>query len=283
MKKDYFKGRKMVLATKHEKEKVMAPILERELGVKIIVPTDFDTDKFGTFTRDIERTGNQLEAARKKALAGTKHSGLDLAISSEGSFGAHPECAWLSSNFELVLLVDTENNIEIRGHHRSQETNASGEYVSTIAEAKEIVLKWGFPEHGVIVRNSENGTKIYKGIRTLEALEKCVGKLLGGLFSKKVFIETDLRAHMNPTRMKNIKLATEDLVKNAKNLCPTCGCPGFSVIDVEKGLPCSLCRLPTDLVSLYIYGCQKCEYKQKLPRQDGLKTIEPGQCGHCNP
>jgi len=45
MKKDYFKGRKMVLATKHEKEKVMVPILERELGVKIIVPTDFDTDK----------------------------------------------------------------------------------------------------------------------------------------------------------------------------------------------------------------------------------------------
>jgi len=273
----------MILATKHEKEKVMASILERELGVKIIVPTDFDTDKFGTFTRDIKRSGNQLEAARKKALEGMEHSGADLAISSEGSFGSHPECPWLPSNFELVLLVDKFNNIEISGHHRSQETNASGEYVSTVEEAKEIVLKWGFPEHGVIVRNSENGTKIYKGIKTFEELDKYVGKLLGGLFSKKVFIETDLRAHMNPTRMKNIKLATVDLVKNAKNLCPKCVCPGFSIIDVEKGLPCSLCGLVTDLVSLCIYGCQKCKYEQKLPRPDGLKNAEPGQCNYCNP
>ncbi len=45
MNKDYFKGRILVLATKHEKEKVMANILEKELGVQVVVPADFDTDK----------------------------------------------------------------------------------------------------------------------------------------------------------------------------------------------------------------------------------------------
>ena len=32
-----FKGRNLLIATKHEKEKVIAPILEKELGVKCFV------------------------------------------------------------------------------------------------------------------------------------------------------------------------------------------------------------------------------------------------------
>lgn len=62
----YFQGRTAVIANKHKKEQVIAPILEKELGIKIIVPKDIDTDKFGTFTRDIPRKGIQLYTARKK-------------------------------------------------------------------------------------------------------------------------------------------------------------------------------------------------------------------------
>lgn len=58
-----FHGRTVVLATMHGKEKVMAPILEKELGVKVILPQNFDSDQFGTLTGDKARTGNQLEAA----------------------------------------------------------------------------------------------------------------------------------------------------------------------------------------------------------------------------
>ena len=281
--KDYFKGRTAVLATKHEKEKVMEAILEKGLGVKVVVPADFDTDQFGAFTREIKRAGNQLEAARSKALAGMELMGADLVISSEGSFGSHPECPWLPSNLELVLLIDKANDIEIRGHSRSSNTNASGIYVSSLAEAKETAEKWGFPEHGLIVRDSENGNIIYKGITTYEELEKHVSQLLGNLFAKKVFLETDLRAHMNPTRMDNIRSATEDLVKNAKNICPRCSCPGFSIVDVKKGLPCSGCGFATDMVSVYVYGCQKCKQEQEKPRPDGKETADPGQCNYCNP
>ncbi len=283
MSKDYFKGRTLVLATKHEKEKVMAQILEKELGVKVVVPADFDTDQFGTFTREIKRTGDQLETARRKALAGMAHTGIDLGVSSEGSFGSHPEIPWMPSNFELVLLVDSVNGIEIRGHDRSTETNASGDYVSSIDEAREVAEKWGFPKHGLVVRNSENGSIIYKGITTYEELEKRVRQLLGRFFAKKVFLETDLRAHMNPTRMKNIRSATEDLVKNAKSLCPKCDCPGFVIIDVKRGLPCGGCGTATDVVSMYIYGCQQCKYKKEQPCSDGKETADPEQCNYCNP
>jgi len=279
---NYFKGRKAVLATMHGKEKVIAPLL-KELDIEVVVPLALNTDLFGTFTRDIKRAGNQLEAARAKAKVALAITGLDLAIASEGSFGSHPAIPWVQSNLELVLLVDKENDIEIRGHARSSETNANGIYVSSFAEAKKIVKEWGFPKHGLVVRNSENGNTIYKGITTYEELENRIQQLLGIIFRKKVFIETDLRAHMNPTRMKNIGIATEDLLKNMKSFCPKCQCPGFVVIDAKKGLPCGGCGLATDMICSYIYGCQKCKYEEKRLRPDTMKATDPGQCNYCNP
>ncbi len=76
--REFFAGRTLVLGTKHKKEKVIAPILERELGVRVIVPDNFDTDQFGTFTREIARAGNQLEAARRKATAAMDLLGADF-------------------------------------------------------------------------------------------------------------------------------------------------------------------------------------------------------------
>jgi hypothetical protein len=62
-----FTNRVAVLATMHQKERVIAPILEENLGIKVIVPENFNTDAFGTFTREIKRPGNQIEVARLKA------------------------------------------------------------------------------------------------------------------------------------------------------------------------------------------------------------------------
>ena len=38
-----FEGRNLVIATKHEKQKVIAPILEKALGVNCFVANDLDT------------------------------------------------------------------------------------------------------------------------------------------------------------------------------------------------------------------------------------------------
>ena len=50
-----FKGRTLLIATKHQKEKVIAPIFKKSLGVQVIVPAQLDTDVFGTFTCEITR------------------------------------------------------------------------------------------------------------------------------------------------------------------------------------------------------------------------------------
>lgn len=47
-----------ILATMHGKERVIAPLLERELGLKVRVTTGLDTAQFETFSREIERKGS---------------------------------------------------------------------------------------------------------------------------------------------------------------------------------------------------------------------------------
>ena len=278
-----FTGRVLVLATMHGKEKVIAPILEKHLGVTVVIPENFDTDQFGTFTRDKARTGNQLEAALLKVKTAMKLTGADLGVASEGSFGADPRLPFIPSNLELVVLVDEKNNLEIRGHHRSSDATIAGEYVKDVDEALAFAKKNGFPKHGVIVRKSETSTNhIYKGITTEEELRQRVSKLLSGLFVQKVYIETDMRAHMNPTRMENIRKATEDLVKNIQSECPECGAPGFCIVTSKKGLPCRICKKETESPLAYIKKCQKCSLEKELPRED--KTFEdPALCDICNP
>jgi len=50
-----FEGRKLLVVTKHHKEKVIGPILSKELGVECAVARNFDTDILGTFSGEVER------------------------------------------------------------------------------------------------------------------------------------------------------------------------------------------------------------------------------------
>jgi len=282
MKEDIFKGRTLLLVTKHGKESVMKEILESELGVNVVVSEDFDTDKFGTFSGEVKRDGNQLEAARKKLLSGMKHYGATLGVGSEGSFGSLPNNPLMPLNTELVVLIDQDNNIEIKGHHSTFNTNSSGESVSSYEEALEFAERIGFPLHGVILRKTKDDKKMYKGIISYDDLEKYF-RQLQTWYRKKVYIETDLRAHMNPKRMTAIGKATSDLVKNSLSKCEKCFSPGFSAVDVKKGLVCQLCDLPTDLISKYIFKCQKCAFTKLTDRPDALLKADAGDCAHCNP
>ena len=56
----------MDLLTQHEKERVIAPVLEPGLGCSIELVTGFDTDQYGTFTRETPRNGTRLEAASRR-------------------------------------------------------------------------------------------------------------------------------------------------------------------------------------------------------------------------
>lgn len=272
-----------VLATMHGKEAVISPLIETELGLEVQLPSGFNTDTFGTFTRDIRRAGNQLEAARKKALAAMKVTGLDIGLASEGSFGAHPSVPFIPSNLEIVVLIDSKNDIEIVGHCRTSSVRVQGKEITTPDEAVHTALSWGFPKQGVVLRLSEKSNRhMYKELTATEDLLATSQKLLSKWRVRSLFIETDMRAHRCPERMKSIETATADLIKNCKSLCPKCSTPGFVITDVVNGLQCGNCGLATDLVKETIYSCRKCEHSEIRPVAD-KQYAEPGECQWCNP
>jgi len=93
-----FENRKVVIATKHHKEKFIAPLFENELGVKCFVPYDFDTDVLGTFSGEVDRKDTAFETVKKKCLLAMEQTNCDLGIASEGSFGPHPIVFMASAN-----------------------------------------------------------------------------------------------------------------------------------------------------------------------------------------
>jgi hypothetical protein len=75
---------------------------------------------------------------------------------------------------------------------------------------------------------------IWKDISNFNQLKEVTDKLLSKIFTKKIFIETDMRAHKNPTRMKAIKYACENLLTGLQSFCPSCKSPGYIISNIEK-------------------------------------------------
>jgi hypothetical protein len=281
-----FAGRIAILASMHKKEQVIAPLLETKLGIKLQVLPNFNTDQFGTFSRERARLGSQLDAARAKAQAALALTNATLAIASEGSFGPHPSLPYLACNRELVLFLDPSKNLEVVGEGVSVETNFRQKSVRNFSEALAFAEQVGFPEHGlVVITNPEQpGTApIFKGITTVEALEAAITAALQASPQGLAHLETDMRAHYNPTRMRVIAAATEDLLLKLTRHCPNCRWPGFGIQSVVPGLSCQICQAPTRLTLAAIYECQRCHYQERQEFPEGVTAADPTYCDFCNP
>ena len=111
-----------------------------------------DTDKFGTFSREVRRSGSQLDAARAKIAAGFEYAPFArVGLASEGSFGPHPYVPFLAIGRELVLMVDRESGLELTGYDASEETNFGQRVARNLESAVAFAQDVGFPEHGLIV------------------------------------------------------------------------------------------------------------------------------------
>ncbi|MGJ3252211.1 MAG: DUF6671 family protein [Elainellaceae cyanobacterium] len=275
-----------VIATKHKKEQVIAPILEREFRMTCIIPTQFDTDQFGTFTREMPRAGSQLEAARQKAEQVLDLTQETLAIASEGAFGPHPAIPFLPCDRELILLCDRQNQLELVAYELSTETNYGQQTVTTLHEALEFAKRVGFPDHALVVRanpNAHQPGEIYKGIQNEDRLVQTVTAILDTSSTRTAYLETDMRAMYNPSRMKVIERAVLGLVKKMNQRCPTCQHPGFDVIKQLPGLPCAMCNTPTPLTLTDIYQCQSCQFERAVKFPTRHQFADPTYCRYCNP
>lgn len=281
-----YKNTVAVLATMHGKERVIAPVLEEGLGLVAGLAMGVDTDTFGTFSRDLERAGSQLDAARAKIAAGFGYAPhAHVGIASEGSFGPHPYIPFLALGRELVLLIDRERGLELTGHFASPETNYGHAVVSDMEAAIAFAERSKFPEHGLIVMGCVDekpapALALFKDVVDSVALEKAVGQVVAKCGA--AFVEADMRADRNPTRMRAIERAASDLVRRFRSQCPACAHPGFDVTERIAGLPCEWCGEPTPVIRPEALTWRARDYRQERPATSA-KTAEPGRCEICNP
>jgi hypothetical protein len=277
-----FKNRKLIIATKHQKEKVIAPYLEKELGIVCLVDPHFDTDVFGTFSGEIARAHSPIETLRQKCLTAMQANQCDLGVASEGSFGPHPSIPFVTADDELLIFIDLRHNIELVVRELSLATNFNAQTVHSYDELCKFAQQAQFPSHGLILRPAPNAASdIYKGITDNNTLINTYTKLAQAHGS--VYVETDMRAQFNPSRMEVIEQATKKLVAQLLVHCPHCQLPGFAINARILGLPCELCKLPTASVLGYIYKCKHCNYEQVANYPNKKEFEDPTYCNFCNP
>lgn len=277
-----FLNRNLIIATKHGKEQVIAPLFEKGIGVKCIIEPDLDTDSLGTFTGEVERKDDVLTTVRKKGILAMNELNVDLAIASEGSFGPHPTLFFAHADEEFLLFIDRKNNLEIVVKELSLETNFNADTLNSIDELNAFAQKAKFPSHALILRKSEKEfIGLEKGITTWEKLWKHGNELL--LKYGSLYVETDMRAHLNPTRMQVIEKAAQKLLLKVNSLCPNCQTPGFGITAAISGLPCEWCASPTRSVLAHVYCCEKCNFKQEHQFPYGKLVEDPMYCDRCNP
>jgi hypothetical protein len=277
-----FEGRKLVIATKHGKESVISTLLEETFGVITCVPNSLDTDVLGTFSGEVERIHDPLTTARLKCQMAMDIANCDLAIASEGSFGPHPALYFVPADDELLLFVDKLNALEIVVREISTNTNFKGGFIQSGEELLDFASRSNFPSHALIIKAEKNGIKeARKGIMDQEMLLSTFIDFQQRF--GKVYVETDMRAMHNPTRMDVIRNATLKLIEKINSKCPKCELPGFSITDRKTGLPCEICNWPTQSTLSFIYHCQGCSYSLEVKFPNGKTTEEALYCDLCNP
>ena len=280
-----YSGDDALLATMHAKERVIEPLARRFLGLRLTVAANIDTDAFGTFSRDVARAGSQLDAARAKIEAAFAiDPTIDVALASEGTFGPHPYLPFCPLERETVVLRDRRTGLELIGHHATPDTNFAHAVVSDIDTGLAFAERAGFPAHGVIVLGARDGQPApdLALVKTIGSRDELATAIAGTLAKfGTAFVETDMRAHRNPRRMRAIRRAMIDLIRKTRSPCPDCRQPGFAITERLSGLPCKWCAAPTLLTRADVWTCSGCGLRREQPV--AAIDADPRHCPECNP
>jgi len=283
-----YSGQLIAIATLHGKQHILRRPLRVGLGLSLQLASRVDTDRFGSFGGEIGRTADAMTTCRQKAEAALESLGLDLGIASEGSFGPHPAVPLLPIGHEWMTFVDRRDGLVISEQLISRSTNHS----SCQGADPNAIVGWlqqvGFPRHALMVRplqpaSTPTGPWLAKGVSSTEALTAAMAEAVRLSPLRLAWLETDMRAHCNPTRRIAIRQLAFRLVRRIAACCPACQAPGWGVVGTVAGLPCSRCGLATELVKLELLGCATCGLQRDRPRRDGREAADPMHCPYCNP
>jgi hypothetical protein len=245
---------------------------------------DLDTDVLGTFSGDVPRPCPPLETAIRKARLGMEATGETLGLASEGSIGPDPGVPLLTSDREIVVLVDAAADITIWEAHTSYDTVTATTTAGPGSDLLPFLTRSDFPHHQLIVRpNRGRGGVIYKGLEDPVALHRAVDAVAPTSADGLARVESDLRAHASPSRRLAIAGAASRLARRVAACCPECGTPGWGCVGVVTGVPCARCGTQLEQPSAEVDGCQACAHRTERPVGHRGPAGDPATCPHCNP
>ena len=279
-----FNNRKALLVTMHGKEVVLGNYLKETFNITLDVTRNINTDQFGSFSGEIERKVIPQYAAKQKISAALKNYEHEIIIASEGSFFQHPANPFIQVNNEFILLMDRKNEIAIEAQWTSSNVKYFKKSFSNDVQAYDFCIKNGFPNYGVLLKANTLAINplIIKDSNTESDLKKAICILINESISGEIEVESDMRAHRNPTRMKNISIAAQQLVNNMQRQCPECLALGYSIKSSIPGLECAHCTFPSNETKGYLYHCKSCAHQEIKPIQTEQKA-DPTYCPKCNP
>lgn len=283
-----YDGCSIGLASLHRKELILRRPLRVGLGLNLQLATSVNTDQFGNFSGDIARARDAASTCQLKAEAALQALGLDLGIASEGSFGPHPAVPLLPVGHEWMTFVDQREGLVISEQLISRVTNYSSCQGADAPSIAGWLQQVGFPRHRLMVRPLVTAGEptppwLAKGVGSVETLSAAMAEAVQRSPLAQAWLETDMRAHCNPTRQVAIRQLAFRLVRRIGQACPACEAPGWGVVGTVVGLPCASCGLATGLVQRELLGCTVCGLRQDRRRRDGRRAADPLHCAYCNP
>ena len=270
------------LATMHGKEQQIAPAFRRIAGWEIDV-AQVDTDQFGSFDGEVPRTLSPKSAVLAKAKLGAEVLGLRFGIASEGTIGHHPQFPLMTSDHELIAIVDLELGHELVVSHVSAEIIAERHVLDENTNLNQIAKLCDLPNHAVnLIGTRSEWREVRKGIRTLEDLAAAESELKAEVGDLELVVESDFRAMSSPSRQRNIERCAELAAQRVATKCPGCEYLGWGLVRYEFGLECRACGFENDhLAKEGINGCLNCQLEEQFDL--GVLHAEPAQCMVCNP
>lgn len=212
---------------------------------------------------------------------GTGAASSRLGLASEGTFGLATPLGVGVVATELVVLVDEDRGIvvgEVAVGHEVVTVSATvtpDDELGGILAAARVS-----PHHLVVVPAQGPRSFVRKGLGAGDlpyAVAICAELSTDG----RARIETDLRAHLCPSRRPLIERAARGLAHRLARRCPSCRSPGWGPIGSETGVLCAWCGSDVEIVRACILGCAACPHRQLVA--EGPSRADPGQCQDCNP
>jgi len=203
-----YSGKVAIISTKHAKSIAIAPPLWNTLGMSTLEYV-WDTDKLCTAgdQRDSEKA--IIERAREKCEMAFYRLGpkADYIIATEGSFTTRSTGAFSRGHTEVIYFIDRPRKLHLHLSLASNNTNFNRARISSLDDLFAFAEQADFPSHFLLMRPSGHfsSNPVQRQIERYKDLAKTFLRLSKHSPDRTVWVETDMRAWANPSRMQVIR------------------------------------------------------------------------------